>query len=220
MINAVSSATAQTPGSSQTTPQSSGLASDFKTFLKMLTAQARYQDPLEPIDSTEYASQLAQFSMVEQQVKTNDALAAMFGQMGSTNMASLANWVGMEARAVSPAVFDGSPITVSPNPASVADRVELIVTDHAGSEVQRIALPVSADPVEWAGVSDDGTPFAEGIYNFTVESYNGDDLILTEPAEVYGKVTEAQVQNGEVLLVLKGGQAILSTSVTGLREGT
>ncbi|MEP0702358.1 MAG: flagellar hook capping FlgD N-terminal domain-containing protein, partial [Lentilitoribacter sp.] len=49
------------------TETSNALASDFETFLKMLTAQARYQDPLEPIDSSEYAAQLAQFSMVEQQ---------------------------------------------------------------------------------------------------------------------------------------------------------
>ena len=44
----------------------SAVTSDFETFLNMLTAQAKDQDPLEPIDSTEYAAQLAQFSMVEQ----------------------------------------------------------------------------------------------------------------------------------------------------------
>ena len=53
------------------------LSSDFETFLQMLTAQARYQDPLEPIDSSEYASQLAQFSMVEQQVLSNDLLTSL-----------------------------------------------------------------------------------------------------------------------------------------------
>lgn len=134
MINALSAAAARQPGNSQTAiaPQSGGMTTDFKVFLKMLTAQARYQNPLEPIDSTEYASQLAQFSMVEQQVKTNDALGAMIGQMGSNNMAALASWVGMDARAVTPAYFDGSPVTVSPNPASVSDRVELAVLDENG----------------------------------------------------------------------------------------
>ena len=55
----------------------SALTSDFDTFLKMLTAQAKYQDPLEPLDSTEYAAQLAQFSMVEQQVQTNEQLLSL-----------------------------------------------------------------------------------------------------------------------------------------------
>lgn len=222
MINAFSAAAAQTPGTNQApgTDQTSGMTSDFKTFLKMLTAQARYQDPLDPIDSTQYASQLAQFSMVEQQVKTNDALAAMFGQMGSSNMASLASWVGMEARAVTPIYFDGSPITVAPNPASVSDRVELIVHNKDGQEVQRRAIPVSGDLIEWAGLDDDDVPFSGGTYSFTVESFRGDDLILSEAAEVYGKVTEAQVQNGQVILILEGGQAVLSSSVTGLRGAT
>jgi len=184
----------------------------------MLTAQARYQNPLDPIDSSAYASQLAQFSMVEQQVKTNDALAALYGQMSVTNMASLASWVGMEARAATPAYFDGSPITISPNPASVSDRVDLVVFNEDGTEVQRVSLPVSAEPIEWAGVDDDGEPFAEGIYSFTVESYAEEQLILSDQAEIYGKVSEAQVQNGQIVLILKGGQAILSTSVTGLRE--
>ena len=57
--------------------QSSVLSSDFETFIRMLTTQAKYQDPLEPIDSSEYAAQLAQFSMVEQQVKSNDILAQL-----------------------------------------------------------------------------------------------------------------------------------------------
>ena len=68
MVDAVS-ATQPVATTTGTSPSStSALTSDFETFLKMLTTQARYQDPLEPLDSQEYASQLAQFSMVEQQV--------------------------------------------------------------------------------------------------------------------------------------------------------
>jgi flagellar basal-body rod modification protein FlgD len=206
------------PGQPEIASDPSGLASDFKTFLKMLTAQARYQDPLDPVDSTQYASQLAQFSMVEQQVKTNDALALMFGQMSNSNMAALASWVGMEIRAGAPAYFDGTPIAVSPNPALAADRVELVVLDETGKEVQRAETPASSQPIEWAGVDDDGAPFSSGVYSFRVESYNGQNLILSEPAEIYGKVTEAQIRDGQVTLILEGGQAILSSLVTGLRQ--
>jgi len=58
-------------------------------FLQMLTAQAQYRDLLEPIGSSEYAAQLAQFSMVEQQVLTNDTLAEPVGQMTGRD---LVNW--------------------------------------------------------------------------------------------------------------------------------
>ena len=91
------------------------MSSDFETFIKMLTTQAKYQDPLEPIDSSAYAAQLAQFSMVEQQVQSNELLTALTEQLGGSNMAGMANWIGMEARTTAPAYFDGAPITVAPS---------------------------------------------------------------------------------------------------------
>ncbi|MCH5375599.1 MAG: flagellar hook assembly protein FlgD, partial [Planctomycetes bacterium] len=120
MTSSVSPSTTTTPTTASKTAASSDqetsvLTSDFNTFLKMLTAQARNQDPLEPLDSTQYASQLAQFSMVEQQVKTNDSLNLLSGQFGVSNMAALASWVGMEARAATTAYFDGSALTLSPS---------------------------------------------------------------------------------------------------------
>ena len=48
--------------------------SDFQTFLELLTAQMRHQDPLEPLDSTQFVAQLAAFSSVEQQIETNSKL--------------------------------------------------------------------------------------------------------------------------------------------------
>lgn len=194
------------------------LSSDFETFLKMLTAQAKYQDPLEPIDSSEYAAQLAQFSMVEQQVLSNDLLAALTAQLGSGNMAQMANWIGMEARTTAPVQFDGSPITITPNPAAVSDEVFLVIYDSNGQEVQRRSIPVSAEPVEWAGVADDGTPFENGLYSFEVESRANGQLLLSDPAETYARITEARTQAGETVLILEGGSAVLASSVSGLRE--
>lgn len=199
--------------------KSNALTSDFDTFLKMLTVQARYQDPLEPIDSTEYAAQLAQFSMVEQQVQTNDALSALIAQMSGSNFSSLASWVGMEARAVTPVTFTGDPVEISPNPAALADEVFLVVRDSLGTQVQKLPIPVSTDPIVWTGTDSTGAPMLNDTYSFSVESYSEGEKILDEPAAVYGRVNEAQIVGGEVVLILDGGQAILSSSVTALRQG-
>ena len=193
--------------------------SDYNTFLKMLTAQAKYQDPLEPMDSSEYASQLAQFSMVEKQTENNALLSSIAQQMGLANMAAMSGWVGMEARAATPAYYDGStPITISPNPAAASDTVQLVVSDSRGTEVQRITLPVSADNYDWDGLDDDGNAFATGNYTFVVESIDNNEVILSEMAEVYADVAETQMQGTDVVLILKGGSAILASSVTALRD--
>ncbi len=194
------------------------LSSDFETFLKMLTAQAKYQDPLEPLDSSEYASQLAQFSSVEQQVMTNDLLNAMATQLASSNMAQLASWIGMEARTSSGAHFEGSPVTIIPSPTPAAEEMDLIVFNAAGEEVQRKKLPVSSDPIQWAGVAEDGTPFTQGVYTFKVESRSNGEVVSTTPAESYSKVTEVRTEGTGTVLILEGGAAVPASSVSALRQ--
>lgn len=202
-----------------TAAATSTLTSDFETFLTLMTTQAQYQDPLDPMDSSDYTAQLAQFSSVEQQVQTNDTLSAIMSQLSLSNMTQLTGWVGKEVRAPAAAQFDGeNSVTVHPNPAAVSDRVELVVYNDDNTEVQRLTLPVSADPYEWDGRRDDGTVLPEGNYTFVVESYSNDENVLTEVAEIYGQVKETQAIDGEVALILDSGSAILASSVTALRE--
>lgn len=202
----------------ETAPSNAVLSSDFETFLQMLTAQARYQDPLEPLDSSEYAAQLAQFSMVEQQVMSNDLLTALTTQLAVGNMGQMVAAIGMEARTTSPVHYDGTPITVAPNPAAVADEVFLVAFDAAGNEVRRMAIPVSAEPVEFTGLDASGTPMPHGTYSFGVESHANGELLMLEAAEAYGRVTEARFQDGQSVLILEGGSMVLGSDVAGLRE--
>ncbi len=220
VATATASAAAGATAAKSAASASAGLTSDFETFLKMLTAQARYQDPLEPIDSTEYAAQLAQFSMVEQQVQTNDTLTALFAQMDSSNMASLAGWVGMEIRAETPVYFDGQPVTVSPGVAPTADAAYLVVTNAAGREVQRSAIELSSEPIQWAGVDETGIPFANGVYSFSVQNFRNGAEITAGKTEVYGRISEAQFVNNAVVLVLEGGPSVAASDVSALREAS
>lgn len=209
--------------SSNTTPFTAGqsgrtISSDFETFLRMLTVQIENQDPLNPVEASDYAVQLATFSGVEQQVLTNDLLKGLSGQMNLTGLAAMGDWVGREVRAPVAGWFDGSPITISPNPAAMADAVDLIVRDANGEEVQRLSLPVSSEPLQWAGVDDTGTPLPRGLYSFTVESRAEDEVVLSEPAEIYARVSEVRAEGGGLVLVLPGNVTVDSTGVTALRD--
>jgi len=215
----IQSATATTAASAATSATSNAvLSSDFEVFLQMLTAQAEFQNPLEPIDSSEYAAQLAQFSMVEQQVTTNDLMEQILSALGANDMASAANWIGMEALVQGPSKFDGAPISIASNPPIAADEVTLIVTNAQGTEVQRQSMPLGADLYVWDGRKDNGSSFAPGEYSFQIESKSNGAVLVTEPAPAYSRVTEARVDNGSTLLVLASGYLIDATNVTGLRE--
>lgn len=215
ILSAPSTASAATAA---TASSGSVLSSDFEVFLKMLTAQAEYQDPLEPIDSSEYAAQLAQFSMVEQQVTTNDLMEQMLTALGANDMASAANWIGMEALVEGPAKFAGAPITIAPNPPIAADEVTLIVTNRQGTEVQRVPIPVGAEAFDWDGKTASGSSLAHGEYTFQVESKANGDVLTVDPAQLFSRVTEARIDNGSTLLVLESGYMIRANNVVGLRE--
>lgn len=194
------------------------LSSDFETFLQMLTAQARYQDPLEPIDSSEYAAQLAQFSMVEQQVLSNDLLADLGSQIGAGNIGQMASWIGMEARSTSEAAFNGDAITVLPKIESGADDAYLIAYGSNGAEVQRRQISTNGSPVEWDGVLDNGTQLPDGNYSFSVESRSLGEITGISPAESYSRITEARRDGLDTVFVLSSGDTVTSAEVSALRE--
>ncbi|TMV04921.1 hypothetical protein FGK63_17740 [Ruegeria sediminis] len=221
MISAADVQIQNNPSTSQATQPkaTSALTSDFETFLKMLTAQARNQDPLKPIDSTEYAAQLAQFSMVEQQVRTNELLAGFNSTLGGHDLGRLAGWVGMEVQAAVPTRFDGAPVAVLPSPAAAANAAYLVVRDAAGEMVDRVAIPVSTEPLTWNGRDAAGNVFPAGIYSFAVESHREGTRIAMDPAATFNRVTEARIKGGEITLILEGGQSLSAAEVAAIRTG-
>lgn len=195
----------------------SALSSDFETFLVMLTAQMENQDPLNPLDSQDFATQLATFSGVEQQVKTNDLLAALNSQLLASSMGDMASWVGMEARMAAPAHFEGAPIEIVANPPNFATKAELVVKNDQGDELQRMEIPVSDDPINWAGVAANGQPFDHGTYTFEVESFSNDELLDTHTPDIFTSISEIRTIDNSAVVVTQGGQIYPASLVTGLR---
>ncbi|MEM9434346.1 MAG: flagellar hook capping FlgD N-terminal domain-containing protein [Pseudomonadota bacterium] len=194
------------------------LSSDFETFLVLLTAQLNNQDPLNPVDSQDFATQLATFSGVEQQVKTNDLLTSLTQTMNLSSLADMAGWVGMEARVSGAVQFSGTPIEIYPQLPSFAETAQLVVSNAQGAEVQRINIPVSEDPIEWAGTFPDGTPIPSGAYSLTVEAFSQNELVNVGSVEHFAEVSEVRATDTGSLVVLQGGATVAATEVTGLRQ--
>lgn len=206
--------------SGATQPPRNAISSDFETFIKMLTTQMQNQDPLNPIESADFAVQLATFSTVEQQVKTNDLLTSLADRVGGLGVAQLSGWVGMTARAQMPVSFTGAPVTLTLEAAAQADNAELVVRDDAGNVVMRQATPAESRDIEWNGLDQTGAPLPAGTYAISMESYKGDELLGASNAIVQDRIVEARNEGGQTILVMAGGQEVASSNILGLRETT
>ena len=207
-----------TPPASATPQTETAINSDFETFLRMLTAQIENQDPLNPMDSTDFATQLATFSSVEQQVLTNDLLTALGAQMGALGVSQLSGWVGMNARAVMPVNFTGDPVNIVTQPSDFADAAQLVVRNYQGAELARYDIEPERQETTWAGLAPSGEPFLNGSYNLEVESFSSGELIESSPVLVEGRIIEARNENGVPILVMNTGQAVESSDIVALRE--
>ncbi len=215
--NSVPSAAAA-PAPPPDDPGASALSSDFETFLRMLTVQMENQDPLNPIQSSDFAVQLATFSGVEQQVRTNDLLSEMISAQSLGGLASFGDWVGREARApVAAPVEQGAAVEVWPNVPADADEATLVVRDAAGAVVTRLAFDPVAAPVVWDGTDARGAPVPSGVYSFVAETARGGEPLSADRAEVYAPVSEVRLEAGGPVIVFGNGDSVAAESVSGLR---
>ena len=84
------SSTSGTDSTSSTGLDGSTIAGNFQTFLTLLTTQLKNQDPLSPLDTNQFTSQLVQFAQVEQQLKANTELTTLVSlQQTAQNTAAL-----------------------------------------------------------------------------------------------------------------------------------
>ena len=197
---------------------SDALTSDFQTFLLMLTTQLQNQDPLNPIESQDFAVQLATFSGVEQQVRTNELLENLAGGLGASGLSQLAGWVGMEARVTAPVTFSGSPVDIALSPEPGSDQAELIVTDTFGREVSRSRVPLGSDTMAWAATGASGQPLPYGTYQLSLASINQGQVTSVQPVAHYARIAEARHGIDGIDLVIAGGAVVSSDDVTGLRD--
>ncbi len=214
-----------TPGTTSSTAASSTasggsntvLNADFNTFLQMLTTQMMNQDPLNPIDSSEYASQLATFSSVEQQVVTNNLLESMISLIGPTGLSEYSGWIGREVRSDAPVYFEDDAVTVEVLPASGADTSVLEIYDDTGSLVRSVNLNSSDEEFTWDGTDDNGSVVPSGEYTMFVDNHvDGNSIGLTSVYS-YREVSEVRSDAGQVLLVLDGGTLLFAESVNAIR---
>ena len=195
---------------------SGGLEADFTTFLNLLTAQLKHQDPLKPVESTAFIAQLAQFSSVEQQIATNQAMQSLIGILGG-DVSDLASWLGAEVESGAGARFAGEPVTFRSD-AAAQGGAKVVVSDASGAEVARFDAPAGATSLTWDGALSGGGVAAEGTYTARLETRPVGGEPSSTALTAFSVVREARVIDGAPHLVLENGARLALSDVTAVRR--
>jgi flagellar basal-body rod modification protein FlgD len=175
-------------------------------FLKLFLAQLNHQDPLNPMDSTQFSAQLAQFSSLEQLFNVNSNLKAIKGlQVDNSRMKAL-DLIGKEIEAEGNVIYleQGRPSTGGFTLDGKADTGVLIrdLNGYPIREIQLGSLNPGEHTFEWDGRDSQGNYMGPGIYSFEVAAVSESGELTPSATRIKGRVDRVNLEGENPLLYM------------------
>lgn len=207
------------------TANSSAIASPMgkDEFLKLLTTQLRFQDPLSPEDPKDFVAQLAQFSSLEQLVNVNDSLGALADLEKSTQTAmqqvQALSLLGKTVKCLGHhlTVSGGESSSAAFKLAQPAKEVAVGIYDAGGNLVRTLklgSLSGGEHLLNWDAKDSNGDAVAEGIYFFKIAAQDAQGRPIKATSYVEGKVDGIETVNSTVMLLIGDRRASLEDIVS------
>ena len=185
-------------------------------FLTLLVAQLQHQDPLNPLDGTDFTAQLAQFSSLEQLFAVNENLTGMQEAFSLQGNGDLLNFIGKTVKAKDNTILvkEGSVVSGS---YTLEDRADVTVTvyDSNGHEVRKLCTgwqDAGEYEVEWDGRNYSGEMAENGTYTFQVSAKDEAGQYVTVNTYISGEVTGVTYEYRLPYLIV--GDKLVSTDQT------
>ena len=188
--------------------------SNFNTFLTLLTTQLQKQDPLSPVDTSQFTQQLVGFSEVEQQINTNKNLQQLIQLQTSNEAIAAAPLVGQTIQySDATAPLSGGAAGFSYSLPSNAASVDLLVEDSSGNVVYSTSGNINAGNHDfvWDGKTSAGVQMPDGgQYTLQVVAKDASNNPITTTVTSYGVVNGVSVDSSGANLNLSGVSVPLS----------
>ena len=217
--NAATTPTTSSTGSSSSSTINSGLssiASNYQTFLTLLTTQLQNQDPLSPMDTDQFTSQLTQMTGVEQQLLSNQLLQQLVSSNQGNTLTSAVGLIGktVTSNGSTSTLTSGSASWPYTLPTSAASGT-VTVLDSGGNTVWSGPLSATnagSHTFSWNGENSAGTQLANGgTYTLKISAVDASGNSISATDGVTGQVTSAQQVSGVTMITVNGIQVPLST---------
>jgi flagellar basal-body rod modification protein FlgD len=200
------------------------IAGNFDTFLQLLTTQLQNQDPLSPLDTSQFTQQLVEFASVEQQINMNTNLQTLISMQQTSEATSalqlVGNTVTINGNAAALSNATNTPATWSINSSAPATGT-VTITSQAGTTVYSgtVALNAGTQTYSWSGGGSNGQTWPDGTYTMTINATGANGQAVTVSTQVQGVVTAVNInQNPPTLTV--SGQTVPISQVQSLSNGT
>ncbi|HKT17913.1 MAG TPA: flagellar hook capping FlgD N-terminal domain-containing protein [Stellaceae bacterium] len=202
------------PPTSSSTTGVPDFTSNFNTFLTLLTTQLQNQDPLSPVDTSQFTQQLVGFSEVEQQINTNKNLQQLIQLQTSNEAIAATPLVGQTIQySGATAPLAGGQAGFSYSLPSNAANVNLLVEDASGNVVFSTGGNTNAGTHDfvWNGKSSSGAQMPDGgQYTLQVVATDASKNPITATVSSFGVVNGVSIANNQATLNLSGVSVPLS----------
>lgn len=190
-----------------------------ESFLKLLVVQLSNQDPLSPAEPTEFISQLAQFTSLEQLNNLNEGLNVLAISQTAATSAQMVSFVGQIATFASDSIVltkPGESTEVHYSLDDNADEVTVQLLDESGSVVRTLELGAQASgsqTVPFDGRNEFGGPLPPGTYTLQVTAKDEDGGHIGVRTKDTGMVTGVTFENGYPQLVMADGRKVTLNNI-------
>src|SRR4029077_9620153 len=198
------------------------IASNFTTFLQLLTTQLKNQNPLDPLDTNQFTQQLVQFAQVEQQMKSNDQLSSLVSLEKSAQASTALAYVGATV------VVDGSTAALSNGSATwnlnvtKPSTATITIKDSTGQNVFTGTAGVNpgTQTFTWDGRGNDGRIWPSGNYTLTATAVDASNQSVAISTEVQAVVDSVDLSQSPPVMSINGQNYTLDKIKRVVRQTT
>jgi len=192
-------------------------------FLTMLVAQLKNQDPLNPMQGSDFSAQLAQFSSLEQLYNVNDNLESIKSDFDKDSEANLLDYIGKEV------LSTGNTLTLKEGESLGANygldksaATVINIFDKNGFQIAQLTpglQEAGVHKVEWDGRGADGSTYPDGSFSYKVLELDQNGNYTAVDTGISGKITGVTFDQGTPYLMM-GETLILPSSIVKIYEKT
>lgn len=206
-VTSTNAVTGTATSKTEATKDSNALIATTDQFLTLLLAQLKHQDPLNPMEGTEFIDSITRLSSVEQDINQNKNLEEIASLLRNedknfgTPVSYLDRYIEFSSSVFN---YDGEEGAFFYNLEEQPDEISIIIRDLEGDVVatDKGSTELGRNTFVWDGTDSNGNKARAGVYTVEITTNTRGEEPVDVESFTSGKVVEANFQGDDIVLVV------------------